>query len=190
MQHYAACDYVSNSGKQLRQADIAVAHQFYYTKKIWTKPIGRARNIARPRCVVMANESVAADQLPEEIMADSSKKARGPEETAGVLANLFHEGQLVWQLLGDPRVATTVKVVLPILAALYVLSPVDLIPDFIPVLGQMDDLAIVALAVKLFLTLAPPQVVAELRQKIWHPGQTDQTASEGETVEGQYRVVE
>jgi uncharacterized membrane protein YkvA (DUF1232 family) len=138
----------------------------------------------------MAMQSIAANQSPEEIVADSSKKARAPEETAGVLANLFHEGQLVWQLLGDPRVATTVKVVLPILAGLYVLSPIDLIPDFIPVLGQMDDLAILALAVKLFLTLVPPAVVAEHRQKIWHPGQTGQAASEGETVEGQYRVVE
>jgi uncharacterized membrane protein YkvA (DUF1232 family) len=170
-----------------------VAHQFYYTKKISTKPIGRARNIARPGCVVLIEESVAADQSPEEIMTDSSKKARAPEETAGVLTGLFHEGQLVWQLFGDPRVASTLKIALPILAALYVLSPVDLIPDFIPVLGQMDDLAILALAVKLFLTLAPPQVVAEHRQKIWHPnrnGQTGQTASEGETVEGEYRVVE
>ncbi len=126
-------------------------------------------------------------------MAGSSKKARAPEETVGVLADLFHEGQLVWRLLGDPRVATTFKVALPVLATLYVLSPVDLMPDFIPLLGQMDDLAIVALALKLFLTLAPPQVVAEHRQKIWHPnptGQAGQAPSECETVEGQYRVVE
>ena len=126
-------------------------------------------------------------------MADSSKRARAPEETAGVVANLFHEGQLVWELLRDPRVATTVKVALPVLGVLYVLSPVDLLPDFIPILGQMDDLAIVAMVLKLFLSLAPPQVVAEHRQKIWHPdqtGQSGQAASEGETLEGQYRVVE
>ena len=126
-------------------------------------------------------------------MADSNKTARAPEETVGLLSNLLHEGQLVFQLLGDPRVASTMKIVIPLMAVLYVLSPVDLIPDFIPVLGQMDDLAILALAVKLFISLAPPQVVAEHRQKIWHPNQTTwngQSDAGGETVDGQYRVVQ
>jgi uncharacterized membrane protein YkvA (DUF1232 family) len=126
------------------------------------------------------------------MMANSTQQTRAPEETVGLLTNLLHKGQLMLSLFGDPRVANTLKIVLPVLAVLYVVSPVDLIPDFIPVLGQMDDLAILALAVKLFISLAPPQVVAEHRQRIWHPNQTSQNgwpAAEGETVDGQYRVV-
>ena len=40
----------------------------------------------------------------------------------------------------------------------------------------MDDLAILVLVLKLFISLAPPQVVAEHRQKIWHPDQAAQMA--------------
>jgi uncharacterized membrane protein YkvA (DUF1232 family) len=86
---------------------------------------------------------------------------------------------------------TTAKIVLPVLAVLYFLSPVDLMPDFIPVLGQMDDLAIIALAVKLFVSLAPPQVVAEHREEIRNGGRASQPqATEEEAVDAQYRVVE
>lgn len=49
------------------------------------------------------------------------------------------------------------------LAAAYLLSPVDLIPDFIPVLGQLDDLIVVQLLVWLALRLVPREVVAECR---------------------------
>ena len=47
----------------------------------------------------------------------------------------------------------------------YLLSPIDLIPDFIPVLGLLDDLLIVPLLISLSIKLIPPQVMAEARQK-------------------------
>jgi uncharacterized membrane protein YkvA (DUF1232 family) len=46
----------------------------------------------------------------------------------------------------------------------YALSPIDLIPDFIPVLGHLDDLVIVPLGVWLALKLIPPEVMADARK--------------------------
>lgn len=57
------------------------------------------------------------------------------------------------------------------LAVAYFLSPIDLIPDPIPVLGQLDDLFIVPGLVALALKLIPKDVVAECREKIKDPAQ-------------------
>ena len=61
----------------------------------------------------------------------------------------------------DPRVPWYVKLLAAAVAA-YALSPIDLIPDFIPVLGQLDDAAFVALALRRVVRLAGPGVVTEL----------------------------
>ena len=47
----------------------------------------------------------------------------------------------------------------------YALSPIDLIPDFIPVLGYLDDLLVLPLGIYLVLKLIPPAVLADSRQK-------------------------
>lgn len=72
---------------------------------------------------------------------------------------------LAWRLLRDPRVAPGVKMIAPALAILYVLSPIDLIPDLLLGLGQIDDLGVLAVVVmvltRLLPRLAPPDVLAE-----------------------------
>jgi uncharacterized membrane protein YkvA (DUF1232 family) len=55
--------------------------------------------------------------------------------------------------------------VLGVVVAAYALSPVDLIPDAIPVLGYLDDLLLVPLGVALVLRMIPPQVMADCREK-------------------------
>lgn len=62
----------------------------------------------------------------------------------------------------DPRVPWPAKAVAAVVVA-YALSPIDLIPDFIPILGYLDDLLLVAGGVWLVLRLIPPDVMAELR---------------------------
>jgi uncharacterized membrane protein YkvA (DUF1232 family) len=62
----------------------------------------------------------------------------------------------------DPRVPWTVKL-LAIAVAGYALSPIDLIPDFIPVLGYLDDLIIVPLGIWLVIALIPDDVMREYR---------------------------
>jgi uncharacterized membrane protein YkvA (DUF1232 family) len=62
----------------------------------------------------------------------------------------------------DPRVPWTVKL-LAIAVAGYALSPIDLIPDFIPVLGVLDDLIIVPLGIWLVIALIPEDLMREYR---------------------------
>src|SRR4030088_766598 len=62
----------------------------------------------------------------------------------------------------DPRVPWTVKL-LAIAVAGYALSPIDLIPDFIPVLGYLDDLIIVPFGIWLVVSLIPAEIMNEYR---------------------------
>lgn len=62
----------------------------------------------------------------------------------------------------DPRVPFLAKALAGCVAA-YALSPIDLIPDFIPVLGYLDDVLIVPAGIWLVVRMIPPQLMAELR---------------------------
>ena len=62
----------------------------------------------------------------------------------------------------DPRVPWYAKLIAGCIAA-YALSPIDLIPDFIPVLGYLDDLIIVPLGILAVVALVPPCIMAEHR---------------------------
>ena len=63
----------------------------------------------------------------------------------------------------DPRVPWYAKG-LALIVAGYALSPIDLIPDFIPVLGYLDDLILVPVGIWLVIHLIPPHVMAEHRE--------------------------
>jgi uncharacterized membrane protein YkvA (DUF1232 family) len=62
----------------------------------------------------------------------------------------------------DPRVPWYAKA-LAICVAGYALSPIDLIPDFVPILGYMDDIIIVPLGILIVVKLIPPEIMAEHR---------------------------
>jgi len=66
--------------------------------------------------------------------------------------------RLTVRLLREPGVPLLTKAC-PILAALYVISPLDFIPDFLPVLGQLDDLGVILIALEAFLKLSPAGAV-------------------------------
>jgi uncharacterized membrane protein YkvA (DUF1232 family) len=63
----------------------------------------------------------------------------------------------------DPRVPWYAKG-LALAVAAYAASPIDLIPDFIPVIGYLDDLIIVPLGILLVIKLIPPEIMAEHRE--------------------------
>ena len=63
----------------------------------------------------------------------------------------------------DPRVPWHAKA-LAILVAAYALSPIDLIPDFVPVLGYLDDVILVPVGIWLVVRLIPAHVMAEHRE--------------------------
>ena len=68
----------------------------------------------------------------------------------------------LWLAARDPRVPWLAKAVAACVAA-YALSPIDLIPDFIPVIGYLDDLVLVPLGILLAVRLVPPELMAEFR---------------------------
>jgi uncharacterized membrane protein YkvA (DUF1232 family) len=81
-------------------------------------------------------------------------------ELALILPNLI---RLFGGLLRDPRVPLRAKIVLGI-ASLWFASPIDLIPDFIPIAGQLDDAIVAALALRFLLRTTDEAVVREH----WH----------------------
>lgn len=119
-------------------------------------------------------------------MADSTPKTtttRTPDP--GVLIEIWRTAQLVWRLMLDPRVPILPKFIVP-LVVLYVLSPLDLIPDVLLVVGQLDDIALLFFGTKFFINLCPPDVVMEHRRAL--AGGTATPADD--VVDGSYRVVD
>lgn len=64
----------------------------------------------------------------------------------------------------DPRTPWAARLTAALVVA-YALSPIDLIPDFIPVLGYLDDLIVLPLGIALAIRLIPPQVMADCRAR-------------------------
>ena len=68
--------------------------------------------------------------------------------------------RLLARLVGDSRVSRAAKGLL-LAGVSYALSPFDFLSDLVPFLGQLDDLALLALVLRTFLNLCPPEVVEE-----------------------------
>jgi uncharacterized membrane protein YkvA (DUF1232 family) len=129
-------------------------------------------------------------------MAKNSQGAPISGSNFGILGELFQNGRLAWRLLFDRRVPSLLKFVVPGLMGAYLLMPIDFVPDLIPVLGQLDDLAVLALAVKLFIELAPQDVVRELRSGLTQanvysaPTENGPQKRPDDVVDVEYRVVD
>jgi uncharacterized membrane protein YkvA (DUF1232 family) len=78
-------------------------------------------------------------------------------------ARLKRDVVALWLAARDPRTPLAAKALAALVAA-YALSPIDLIPDFMPVLGYLDDLIIVPLGVALAVRLIPSALMAEFRR--------------------------
>ena len=104
--------------------------------------------------------------------------------------------KLVWRLLRDRRVPLFTKII-PVIAFLYLAWPTDVIKDFIPILGHLDDLVVVSLLLLLFIAASPGQVVADqtigkkLRDLQRQYAQDEKKEPrQGKTVEAEIRYVE
>ena len=119
-----------------------------------------------------------------------------------IFRSLVRQLRLAWRLFLDPRVHWMTKA-LPLISAIYVISPVDFIPGAVlPFVGTMDDLAVAFFGLKLFIEFSPASIVQEhLRQlqegqSNWDvvnnaaEGDPEHSQNDGEVVEGEYSVVE
>ncbi len=117
-------------------------------------------------------------------MAQSSRKTN-------LWTEAWHTLRLAWRLFRDPRVSLPLKFLVPGLAFLYVLFPIDVAPDLLPILGQLDDLAILILAARLLIELSPPAVVAEHELDLGaSTGSRSADSAPGDFIDARYRIVE
>lgn len=82
-----------------------------------------------------------------------------------IIRQLKQEIVPLYFALFDKRTPITAKIFAGITVG-YLLSPIDLVPDFIPVLGLLDDLIIVPLLIKFTLTLIPKHIIEDIKTKI------------------------
>ena len=82
-----------------------------------------------------------------------------------MLRGFIDQIRLTWALLRDPRVPLWAKAI-PVLGIIYVLSPLDFIPDVMIGLGQLDDLAIIIGGMRLFASVVPADIVEQHRAEI------------------------
>ena len=102
-----------------------------------------------------------------------------------MLSGLLRQLKLVWVLFLDNRVSLMAKSVLP-LSLLYLVSPVDFVPDVFLGLGQLDDLGVIMLGISLFVRLCPPDLVEYYRHKLEFGDDTP----DSETIDTTYRVID
>jgi uncharacterized membrane protein YkvA (DUF1232 family) len=94
------------------------------------------------------------------VLANRIRAPKDMAEVVDLIRRLPTYIRLIWALLRDRRVPAGQKLILAGIGA-YLFFPIDLIPDFVPVLGQLDDLAVVLLGLDLFIRSAPPDIVEE-----------------------------
>ena len=121
-------------------------------------------------------------------MAKRGIKSAGKK--AGVLAEIIKNAKLAWRLMVDPRVSPWLKAIPPA-TLLYLLFPIDFLPDPVLGLGQLDDIAVILLGVKLFIELCPQEIVRQhLRQMSSIPGSYRVVDEEPPaSIEVPYRIV-
>jgi uncharacterized membrane protein YkvA (DUF1232 family) len=132
------------------------------------------------------------------------------------MKDLWVNGRLAWRLIHDRRVPAWIKIGVPLLVIVYVVSPVDLIPDSLIGPGQLDDMGVVLLGISLIVRLSPQDVVDEHKRALgyqvdgsahagagnsggrsyWAPpgsggsGETQPSSQQGQAaIDGEYRVI-
>jgi uncharacterized membrane protein YkvA (DUF1232 family) len=103
-----------------------------------------------------------------------------------LLRTLVSHIRLSLRLLREPRVPLLLKAV-PVLAAVYVVSPLDFVPDVIPILGQIDDLGVLAIALEAFIRLCPSGAVGFHRAAVAQGRKYGPMPHSGEVIDAEFR---
>ncbi len=119
----------------------------------------------------------------------AGQKQKQPPE-ADLLRRLWDDLAVAGRLIFDRRVSGSAKLI-PVAMIAYVLSPIDLIPDFLLPFGVVDDLTAVLIGLQLFLHSAPPGVVEEYRRRFKHKHRDDSfVPDDSRVIDGEYEVRE
>lgn len=105
-----------------------------------------------------------------------------------LLPRIFRLARLVWRLTFDRRVPLLLRMLVP-LGILYVLSPVDLLRDWVPVIGRLDDLLVLGSSVFALVKLSPRQVVEDIQGPPANRPRPEEK-DPSKVVDGSSRVVE
>lgn len=97
---------------------------------------------------------------PDEVLPPEGRSIQGRQLLSDAVLMMPNIIKLVGRLLRDPRVPRRAKITLG-LAAAYVVSPIDLIPEVIPVIGWADDVVIILFAIDSLIERAGREVVEE-----------------------------
>ena len=114
---------------------------------------------------------------PKEIMPTREVVVRKLESVKEIAATFKRELLIYRRILQDPRTPKISRVLLGC-AALYAVSPIDLIPDVLPIVGQVDDAFVISTFVTLSLAFLPEGLVQEHRLQ-WAHEQEAKRAREG-----------
>jgi uncharacterized membrane protein YkvA (DUF1232 family) len=102
------------------------------------------------------------------------------------LKTLLSHVRLSARLVREPSVPIYAKA-LPVAAGLYTFLPVDFVPDFLPVLGQLDDLGLLVVALGIFVALCPAAAVAFHRRAIAEGRSYSPMPAGGEFIDATFR---
>jgi len=130
------------------------------------------------------------DGAGKEIMMSKEPVPYDPNAEKGLtfLTGMLKRLQLMWMLLWDSRVPFWSKLVIPA-ALVYLISPVDFIPDMFLGFGQLDDLGVILLGIALFIKLAPPDIVQGYLNKLEY-GDDDIDFDDDDVVDTTYSVID
>ena len=103
-----------------------------------------------------------------------------------MLRTLVSHVRVSIRLLREPRVPLIFKMI-PLLAAGYVISPLDFIPDVLPIIGQLDDLGIVFIALEAFLRVSPTDAVDFHRAAVAEGRRFSPMPATGEVIDAEFR---
>lgn len=104
----------------------------------------------------------------------------------GGMRSVFRHIRLVWRLMNDREVPAWTKFI-PWAALLYAVSPIDLLPEPLLGIGILDDLILLLIGLKLFVTLCPTSVIQRVDEEMDGKRPPD---PEAEVIDGSYRVLD
>ena len=106
-----------------------------------------------------------------------------------LLPKVIGFARLVWRLTFDKRVSIFLRALVP-LAVVYAISPLDIVPDRLPILGRFDDLIILGLALLFLTKLAPAAIVDEHMGRVKESDDRPEDKDPSKVVDGSSRLID